>query len=308
MAVRLCQAVTNYLGQFNTFIKRINVKNRDLKHPMTSVYARELNQNPKCFICGSLSEFICKEGFTLRESLCPTCGASRRNSDLAKILLNTFSPDSILPLRTARPKLTHLSIFESQSTGLIHDTFAGLPYYICSEYFDNVPRGKKNPNGIVCQDLQDLTFSSDYFDVVITQDILEHVGCPEKALSEIHRVLKPGGYHIFTIPYHEGKTTLIRITIEDGKKIQNYPPVYHGDPLREQGALVYTDFGSDMKTMIEKQGFSLENIPCGIWYSSSELPYITNEKEYQRYQKYSTEGIMLKFFKYNSWVFRSKKK
>jgi len=265
-------------------------------------------KQPKCFLCGSSLDFVCQKDISLRESLCPICGASRRNSDLAKIILDTFLQDSMLSLRTAIPKLAHLSIFEAQSTGMIHDTFAGLPHYICSEYFDNVDKSQKNKDGIMCQDLQDLTFHSDYFDLVITQDVLEHVGCPEKALSEIHRVLKPGGYHIFTIPYHEGKTTLIRITIEEGKKIQIYPPVFHGDPLREQGALVYTDFGSDMKTIIEKQGFSLESIPCGKWYSSSEIPYIMNEKEYQTYQKYSTEGCMLKFFKYNSWVFRSKKK
>jgi SAM-dependent methyltransferase len=262
----------------------------------------------KCFLCGSSLDFVCQKDISLRESLCPTCGTPRRTSDLARIICDTFLPNSMLSLRTAIPKLAHLSIFEAQSTGLIHDTFTGLPHYICSEYFDNVLRGKKNPDGIVCQDLQDLTFSSDYFDIVITQDVFEHIQKPEKAFVEIRRVLKPGGYHIFTIPYHEGKRTLRRITFENEKKIHKYPPVYHGDPLREQGALVYTDFGSDMKTIIEEQGFSLESIPCGIWYSSSDIPYITNEKEYQRYLKYSTEGCMLKFLKYNSWVFRSKKK
>ena len=213
-----------------------------------------------------------------------------------------------MPLRTGASKLAHLSIFEAQSTGPIHDALIGLPHYICSEYFDNVSKGQKNQDGIICQDLEDLTFYSDYFDLVITQDVFEHIQEPEKAFVEIRRVLKPGGYHIFTIPYHEEKPTLRRIIIEDGKIIHQYPPVYHGDPLREQGALVFTDFGSDMDIMIEKPGFSLETIPCGIWYSPSELPYITDEKEYQTYLKYSTERNMLEYFKYNSWVFRSRKK
>jgi SAM-dependent methyltransferase len=190
---------------------------------------------------------------------------------------------------------------------MIHDALSGLPDYICSEYFDNVDHGHKNSQGILCQDLQNLTFPSDKFDLVISQDVFEHVQEPERAFVEIRRVLKSGGYHIFTIPYHEDKKTLRRITIEDGKKIQEYPPVFHGDPLREEGALVCTDFGSDLNTIIENLGFSLEIIPCGIWYSPSEVPYISDEKEYQRYIKYITEGNMLKYFTYNSWVFLSKK-
>jgi len=275
---------------------------------MTSVPARELNQNPQCFICGSLSEFIGKEGFTLRESLCPRCGGSRRNSDLAKIIINTFSHQDDISLSQAEPYFRHLGIYETQASGPIHNFLKGLPHYCCSEYFDDVPNGNRNKDGILCENLQDLSFPDETFDLVITQDVLEHVDHPEKAFSEINRVLKPGGYHIFTIPYHESTPTLRRIVVNNGEKIHTYPQVYHGDPLREQGALVFTDFGSDMNIMIEKLGFSFEIIPCGLWYNLSELPYITNEKEYQRYLKYSTEGHMLKYFKYNSWVFRTRKK
>ena len=260
-----------------------------------------------CSTCGKNSQFICETDVSLREAQCSYCGASQRNSDLAKIILRTFSNIENISLSQAEQFLNNIKIYEAQSSGPVHDALCELPQYTCSEYFIDTLVGQRKPEGILCQDLQNLTFPSDNFDLIITQDVFEHIQEPEKAFVEIRRVLKPGGYHIFTIPYHEGKTTLRRITIENGKKIQNYPPVFHGDPLREQGALVYTDFGSDMKTIIEKQGFSLESIPCGVWYSSSELPYITNEKEYQRYLKYSTEGNMLKFFKYNSWVFRSKK-
>jgi hypothetical protein len=70
---------------------------------------------------------------------------------------------------------------------------------------------------------------------------------------------------------------------------------------------VFTDFGSDMNTMIENLGFSFESIPCEKWYLPSEIPYITAEKEYQIYLNNITEGNMLKYFKYNSWVFRTRK-
>jgi len=226
---------------------------------------------------------------------------------LAKIIIDTFLPDSVISLRTAASKLSSLSIFEAQASGPIHDSLKDLSLYICSEFFDDIPNGDRNNDGILCENLQNLSFPDETFDLVITQDVLEHVGNPEIAFSEINRVLKHGGYHIFTIPYHEGKPTLRRVVVEKKEKIYKYPQVYHGDPLREQGALVFTDFGSDMNIMIETLGFRVEPIPCEIWYSPSEIPYVTDEKEYQKYLKCTSEGNMLKYFKYNSWVFRCRK-
>jgi 2-polyprenyl-3-methyl-5-hydroxy-6-metoxy-1,4-benzoquinol methylase/glycosyltransferase involved in cell wall biosynthesis len=275
---------------------------------MAPIPAQIRQQNRKCFICGSPAEFECKKGFSLRESTCPSCGASRRQSDLAGIILETFLPGSDEPLNSAAKKLGHLSIFDTQSTGPVHDALCGLPQYMCSEFFDDVPPGQKNPDGVLCQDLQDLTFPSDYFDLVITQDVFEHIREPQKAFLEIRRVLKPGGFHIFTVPYHEGRQTAGRIVIENEKEIQKYPPVYHDDRLREQGALVFTDFGSDLSALLEKAGFDTESIPCGIWYSPSEIPNICDEKEYQEYIKNSNERNPLEYFTYNSWVFRSTKK
>jgi SAM-dependent methyltransferase len=261
----------------------------------------------KCFICGSPSEFRTEAGFSLRESLCPSCGSSRRQSDLAGIILETMVPGSRESLRQDAKKLEHLSIFEAQASGLVHDALCGLPHYVCSEYFDSVPAGVQGPAGILCQDLQHLTFPSECFDLVITQDVFEHIREPDMAFQEIHRVLKPGGFHLFTVPLHEGKPTVRRITIRDGKEEHRFPPVYHGDPLRRQGALVFTDFGEDMGLLLEQIGFVTESIPCGIWYSSSDIPSVSDEKEYQVYLENNTAQNILKYFKYNSWVFRSKK-
>jgi SAM-dependent methyltransferase len=273
---------------------------------MPPVSARK--QTMKCFVCGSRSEFVSKKDYSIRESLCPSCGSSRRQSDLAGIILDTFLPDMSEPLQHAAAKLAHLSIYEAQAYGPVHDALHGLLHYMCSEFFDTVPAGAKNPAGILCQDMQRLTFPSDFFDLIITQDVLEHVRQPEKAFSEIYRVLKPGGFHIFTIPFHEGRPTLRRIIIQDGKELHQLPPVYHGDPLRQQGALVFTDFGQDINVCLSRLGFITESIPCGIWYPPSAIPYIDDEKEYLGYKEYIMERNLLEYFTYNSWVFRSKKK
>ncbi|MBZ0137182.1 MAG: methyltransferase domain-containing protein [Planctomycetes bacterium] len=51
-------------------------------------------------------------------------------------------------------------------------------------------------------DLRKLPFANDSLDVVTSLDTLEHIEEDEQALAEIHRVLKPGGYGLFTVPAH----------------------------------------------------------------------------------------------------------
>ena len=52
-----------------------------------------------------------------------------------------------------------------------------------------------------CENLEELTFDDNTFDLVITQDVLEHVLNPGKAFKEICRVLKPGGAHKFLLSH-----------------------------------------------------------------------------------------------------------
>ncbi len=68
------------------------------------------------------------------------------------------------------------------------------------------------------ENIEDLTFADESIDIFVTQDVLEHVFHPDRAIAEIHRVLKPGGTHIFTAPKHRGlDKTVQRATIaEDG--------------------------------------------------------------------------------------------
>lgn len=78
----------------------------------------------------------------------------------------------------------------------------------------------------------------DFFDLIITQEVLEHVQDPFKAMNEIYRTLKPGGTLYcqlpFTIGYHPGPTDYWRFTKEGSRE------------------------------MVEKNGFTVEEIGISV--------------------------------------------
>ena len=59
--------------------------------------------------------------------------------------------------------------------------------------------GAHRPNAIQ-YDGRTLPITNDAVDVVVSFEVLEHVGDEEQALQEIHRVLKPGGHLAISVP------------------------------------------------------------------------------------------------------------
>lgn len=261
-----------------------------------------------CSLCGAETEFrIKKKSFSLRESICGICGASRRSRDLGTAIQRTYGLNALGSLAKQLSGLSELSIFEAQADGPLHQVLRLLPRYQCAEFFDGIPRGGTNAAGVRCEDLERLTFANNCFDLVITQDVFEHVANPQEAFREIARVLKPGGYHIFTVPLHEGHNTLTRVEMINGQAAHLMPAVYHGDPLRAAGSLVYTDFGDDLPNLLIPFGFSTEIISQELFYTPEELPWIDNEKSHADYLQYRQRGELLAYLRYNSLVVRSMK-
>jgi len=62
----------------------------------------------------------------------------------------------------------------------------------------------------------DLQFESNQFDTVFSTQVLEHVNDHQAAFGEISRVIKPGGYFIFSVPFtwelHEEPYDYFRFT------------------------------------------------------------------------------------------------
>ena len=124
-----------------------------------------------------------------------------------------------------------------------------------SELFDAVPPGTFL-NGIQCQDVQRLTYADASFDVVTSTEVLEHVPDDRRAFAELHRVLRPGGVLVFTVPLMEAPATLERARLENGAVVHLLDPEYHGDRLRGRRAvLAFRTYGMDILDRVRRAGF-----------------------------------------------------
>ena len=72
-----------------------------------------------------------------------------------------------------------------------------------------------SPLADVKADICNLPFKDHQFDVILCNHVLEHIPDDKKAMSELFRVLKPGGWAIFQIPQDLSRAT----TFEDDRII-----------------------------------------------------------------------------------------
>jgi SAM-dependent methyltransferase len=155
----------------------------------------------------------------------------------------------------------NFSIYETANYSIFraHD-FRTFSNYVVSEYYNDSPPGSII-NGTRNENLEKLSFHENSFDVIISSDVLEHVSDIDKALSEIKRVLKPGGYHIFTIPvdYKMDKTTERAIVI-NGLITNLLEPVMHGDTVRNNGILAFRDFGKDVINYLSRNNLECKEV------------------------------------------------
>lgn len=59
-----------------------------------------------------------------------------------------------------------------------------------------------SPLADVKADICNLPFADNSFDVILCNHVLEHIPNDTKALKELYRVLKPGGWGVFQVPQH----------------------------------------------------------------------------------------------------------
>lgn len=81
-----------------------------------------------------------------------------------------------------------------------------------------------------------LPFPDRTFDVVTMLAVLEHLAQPRAIVGEIHRVLKPGGQVVLTVPSHAAKPVLeflaFRLGVVSREEILDHKEYYGGKALR----------------------------------------------------------------------------
>ena len=191
-----------------------------------------------CPICEGRTIFL-RTGSWLRDELyCMRCWSIPRWRAVIQALHDRF------------PDWRELRIHESSPYGSASEKLKReCRQYVGSHLFMDVPRGG-HKWGLRCEDLERQTFEDESFDLVVTQDVFEHVLDPASGFREVARTLRPGGAHVFTVPYYARRPTVVRAIRERGELRHLLKPQFHGNPLGSNGSLVVTEWGDELREFI----------------------------------------------------------
>lgn len=153
------------------------------------------------------------------------------------------------------PDWRNLAIHESSGCSVSSNRLrAQCPGYVATQFDPATPWGGLHPHGYRSEDLEAQTFADASFDIVVTQDVFEHLFAPDRAIAEIARTLKPGGFHICTVPIVRKAAPSVRRARRrrDGSVEHLAEPEYHGNPMDPDGALVTVDWGYDIADYLDR--------------------------------------------------------
>ena len=208
---------------------------------------------------------------------CNICGAGLRTFEI----YSTTARDPLqCPFCYSRPRHRIAYLYVQQKT----DLFDGTPkrmLHIAPELslglkFREIPNmdylsGDLNPDAAMVEmDITDIQYPDDSFDVIYCSHVLEHVPDDRKAMRELARVLRPGGWAIIAVPVIRDKTfeDPAITSPEDRTRaygqwdhVRAYGPDF-ADRLRESGFDVTVDgFAKGLsEEIVRRHGLSREDI------------------------------------------------
>lgn len=207
------------------------------------------------------------EAWARKESCdCPFCGAKLRARRMAEVLLSLYplgdppAPAPSLRDWVASPEARALRVAEVNEIEGLQTFLLLLPRLSYSEFHDDAAPGDV-VDGVRSEHLERLTYPDASFDLILSSETLEHVPDLTAALSELHRVLRPGGRHIFTVPLLPGvpQTFPRAVRLADGSIEHLATPVSH--PGGDWGYPVFTEFGADLPEILRRSGFEVD-----LWF------------------------------------------
>lgn len=148
------------------------------------------------------------------------------------------------------PDWRRARLHESSPGGAASDKLrAECPGYVQTQWFAQLAGGALH-RGVRCENLEQQTFDDHRFDVVVAQDVFEHVLDPAAAFREVARTLRPGGALVFTIPWWPERDTLRRAHRENGRVVHDQPAEFHDNPVDRSGSLVVHEWGRELPDWI----------------------------------------------------------
>lgn len=211
----------------------------------------------RCNVCGKLTIFfsLYRDIGDLERGdfICMFCWSSSRKRHVAKVINELISDISNM---SQIPEKVNINIYNTDVDDSFYKTLNGYESYVCSDFIPNMELGTEIKKGCFNQDIENLKFPDESFDLVITEDVFEHVRNYEIGFKEILRVLKKGGYHIFTIPFNFSKPTINMVDTSGEEDIHILPPEYH---ISKSGkVLAYRTFGIDLFNFLDSIGFETQ--------------------------------------------------
>jgi SAM-dependent methyltransferase len=163
--------------------------------------------------------------------LCPGCFSLERHRLLWLYLKNrtAFFTDPLRVLHIAPEQCFHNRFREMQN-------------------LDYTTADLESPLADVKLDIQKMPLKDEHYDVVICNHVLEHVPDDRKAMREIYRVLKKGGYALLLVPVSFGMEN----TYEDTSVTE---PKEREKHFRQKDH--YRLYGNDYPKRITEAGFSI---------------------------------------------------
>ena len=130
------------------------------------------------------------------------------------------------------------------------------------DHIDLVTADLYSPIVDVKADICDLPFNDNSFDIIFCNHVLEHIIDDRKAMSELYRTLKPGGFGIFQIPQDYSRaTTYEDFSISSPEERAKHFGQY--DHVRV--------YGSDYFERLKSVGFRVEPINYSSSIEESEV-------------------------------------
>lgn len=215
-----------------------------------------------CITCDSETTFSSSNEWLRDYYICNRCGSIPRERALMFCIERYY------------PNWRELYVHESSPAprGASEKLKRCCAHYLPSHFFPDLSPGVIHQNGYNNENLEDQTFPDESFDLVISQDVMEHIFDPARAFAEIARTLKPGGAHIFSVPLvnKEKSSEICAVRDEKGTVKHLLESEYHGNPIDNNGSLVTIRWGYDICDFIFRNGglFTtinyIDNLSLGI--------------------------------------------